>query len=170
MSKRNATDDAKRPSFAALKPRSRKTSVLARATSRKGDTACECLLRKYLWRRGLRYRLHVRELAGCPDIVFVQSHIAVFVDGDFWHGRNLRERLSRLRRGHNPKYWTTKIMRNVAHDRKITATLRRAGWSVLRVWEGDVHHNVGRVAARILRVVAKRESAIQKTRADRRFH
>src|SRR5262245_27046521 len=105
-------------SYRGLRPASSLTSAVASAASRKRDTKVELLLRRALWRRGLRYRVDVATLPGRPDIVFVGRRLVVFCDGDFWHGRDLRRRLRRLASGHNPRYWVEKIRGNVRRDRK----------------------------------------------------
>src|SRR5205823_5276820 len=96
-------------------------------------------------------------LPGSPDIVFRRERILVFVDGDFWHGRNLTKRLARLSRGHNAKYWTSKIISNHARDRRMRAMLRRNGWKVVRVWETDLRRSCGAISRKIMRLV--RQSA-----------
>lgn len=122
-------------SFKGLKAASATTSGIARAASKKRNTRCEVLLRKELWQRGLRYRLHARALPGRPDIVFVRARLAVFCDGDFWHGRNLEQRLAKLAGGHNAAYWVKKVQTNVDRDARNVAALVAAGWRVLRFWE-----------------------------------
>jgi DNA mismatch endonuclease, patch repair protein len=69
------------------------------------------MVRRELWRQGLRFRLHQTELSGQPDIVFTKQRLAVFCDGDFWHSRNLSSQLAKLATGHNPVYWTAKIQK-----------------------------------------------------------
>jgi DNA mismatch endonuclease (patch repair protein) len=81
--------------------------------------------------------------------MFLRYKLAVFCDGDFWHGRNLEERLEKLARGHNPSYWTKKIMRNVQRDRKNDEVLRSMGWKVLRFWETDLLLETNSVADQI---------------------
>jgi DNA mismatch endonuclease (patch repair protein) len=78
------------------------------------------------------------ELPGRPDIVVLRARIAIFCDGDFWHGRDLARRLAKLERGHNPRYWVEKIKSNYDRDRRNEGSLRSAGWLVLRFWETDV--------------------------------
>lgn len=134
------------PSFAGLRPASKKASAAARGASRKTDTRCEILLRRELWRRGLRYRLHVPGLPGRPDIVFHRDRVVVFCDGDFWHGRELECRIAKLRRGHNSTYWVEKVRRNVARDRENDRALRAERWTVVRVWETDVLRAPGQAA------------------------
>jgi DNA mismatch endonuclease Vsr len=101
------------PRFEVLRPASARASAAARGASRKRDTRCEILLRRALWALGLRYRVDVGDLPGRPDIVFRRARVAVFCDGDYWHGRDLEARLKKLARGHNPAYWVAKIRANV---------------------------------------------------------
>jgi DNA mismatch endonuclease (patch repair protein) len=106
----------------------------------------------------LRYRLNVVGLPGKPDIVFPAQRLAVFCDGDFWHGRNLRGRLSKLKRGHNASYWLAKIKGNVLRDRRQTRALEAAGWQVLRVWETDVLTSVDAIAGQISDALDQRKA------------
>ena len=126
------------PSYKGLRPSSRQASTAARGSSKKRDTQCELVLRRALWRLGLRYRIAVPDLPGRPDIVFRAAKIAIFCDGDFWHGRNLEARVAKLSAGHNAPYWVAKIQRNVARDRAHDETLHRQGWTVLHLWETDI--------------------------------
>ena len=138
--------DARKPSFAGLRSASRRASVSARGASVKRHTRCEVALRKELHRRGLRFRLHGEGLPGCPDIVFAKSRLAVFCDGDFWHGRDLEQRLAKLRQGHNPQYWVAKVRRNVERDQARAWSLQVSGWTVLRLWETDILRDVAAAA------------------------
>jgi DNA mismatch endonuclease, patch repair protein len=126
------------PSFRGLGPASPAAREAARASSKKADTRCELVLRRALWRAGVRYRLHAPGLAGRPDVVMVRDRIVLFCDGDFWHGRDLPARLARLATGHNPGYWIKKLLRNVERDVKVTERLTQEGWRVLRLWETDI--------------------------------
>lgn len=126
------------PSFRGLRPSSKRASTAARGASVKTNTRCEAVLRRELWKRGLRYRLSPSGIPGRPDIVFPRCHIAIFCDGDFWHGREIEARLAKLRRGHNAEYWTTKLLRNIQRDRGIDDQLCKAGWRVIRLWETDI--------------------------------
>ena len=124
--------DSKRdtPSFAGRSPASDRAHCAAQGASKKKDTKCELELRRALWADGLRYRTCVPGLAGRPDIVFPRERVAVFCDGDFWHGRDLEARLTRLAGGHNAPYWVEKIRTNVLRDRATTRRLRAEGWTV----------------------------------------
>lgn len=122
-----------------LRPASKGASKAAQGSSRKRDTAPEIALRKELRARGLRsYRVDAPGLAGRPDVVFRRERIAVFCDGDFWHGRDLENRLAKLKRGHNAPYWVEKIGGNVARDKRVTEQLELDGWKVLRFWETEL--------------------------------
>ena len=77
-------------------------------------------------------------MPGKPDFLFAKEKVAVFCDGDFWHGRKLKERLRRVYGGHNAAYWVAKIQANVRRDRQNTNLLRKAGWRVMRVWESAI--------------------------------
>jgi DNA mismatch endonuclease (patch repair protein) len=141
------------PRFSSFKPAS-ETASRIKQRNRSRDTKTEVLLRKELWRRGLRYRLYASDLPGKPDIVFRRARVVVFCDGDFWHGRRWRSRREKLARGANALYWTAKIAANVARDRRNTRLLRAAGWTVVRLWETDVLRDVARAAARVERAIA----------------
>jgi DNA mismatch endonuclease (patch repair protein) len=137
------------PSFTGLAPASQRARRAARGSSKKRGTKCELALRRLLRAKGLRYRLNVSGLPGKPDIVFLQPRIAVFCDGDFWHGRDLKARLTRLAAGHNATYWLHKIRTNVERDRRHTQRLIAYGWRVLRLWETDILRDPEAAAARV---------------------
>lgn len=110
------------------------------------DTRPELLIRKSLHRMGFRYALHRRDLPGTPDLVFPKKRKIVFVHGCFWHGHGCSK-------GKPPKsrlsYWLPKIETNRKRDRKTARKLRRAGWSVMIVWQcetGDPEKIVGKIA------------------------
>ena len=96
------------------------------------NTKPEILVRSLLHREGFRFRLHVRELPGKPDIVLPKYRAAIFVHGCFWHGHDCP--LYRLP-GTRPDFWRNKIDRNRASDRRARDALLAAGWRVAVVWE-----------------------------------
>lgn len=114
------------------------------------DTTPELILRKALWARGYRYRLHVKTLPGKPDLVLKSRGAVVFIDGDFWHGRqwkkrgfdSLEDQMGRVR---NSAYWIKKIKRNMERDKTNRSALRKQGWKVICVWESDLKKNPTRV-------------------------
>lgn len=105
------------------------------------DTRVEVALRKELFRRGMRFRKNMKSLRGKPDIVFTKVKLAVFCDGDFWHGHNWAIRgygsFEQEMERYSPQ-WATKIRNNVSRDERITKELTEAGWTVLRIWESDI--------------------------------
>ncbi|MBK8979624.1 MAG: very short patch repair endonuclease [Planctomycetes bacterium] len=117
------------------------------------NTAPELLLRRLLWRRGVRYRLHYRTSAGRPDLAFVGARIAVFIDGCFWHGCPEHYVPPRS----STEFWSTKLRGNVERDQRQTARLEAEGWTVLRFWEHEVFEEPERVALEIHGVVTTGE-------------
>lgn len=125
------------PIFTGLHPSSALASKVKKR-NRSRDTTHELALRRELWRLGLRYRKNVKSLAGKPDIVFPRARVAVFCDGDFWHGRQWQILRKKLRKGTNADYWTAKIASNIQRDRRNTALLEKSGWHVIRLWETEI--------------------------------
>src|SRR3954463_8449883 len=101
------------------------------------DTAPELVVRRFLPRNGLRYRLHRRDLPGRPDIVLPQYSTAIQIHGCFWH------RHPGCQYAYTPKsnrsFWRKKFEENVARDSRTEAALRSEGWQVLIVWECEVN-------------------------------
>jgi len=121
---------------------------------RSKDTAPEVALRRALRERGARgYRVNVKRLPGCPDVVFGNSRVAVFVDGAFWHGRP-----DRLRPGRST-YWDHKITRNADRDLESTLALREKGWRVLRLWDDEVLSDPDDAADRVMSALGCRPAA-----------
>lgn len=145
----------KLPSYKNLKPASEVSSRIKRSNFRK-DTQHEIELRRHLWRLGLRYRKNVETLPGKPDIVFVKAKVAIFCDGDFWHGRNWENLRSKLEKGINPEYWIAKIKSNMERDQNINTILADAGWLVIRIWETDIMNTPEKYADQIKGIVADR--------------
>lgn len=143
------------PRFEGLRPRNQAASRVG-AANRRRNTKPEILLRRALWAAGVRYRLHVPGLPGRPDIVVRHARLVIFCDGDFWHGRNRKQRKARLMAGWNAAYWSAKIERNRARDRAQDRSLRRAGWTVIRIWETDVLRNAAAAAAQVLSALDSR--------------
>jgi DNA mismatch endonuclease (patch repair protein) len=100
---------------------------------RREDTGPELEVRRRLHHAGLRFRLHVRDLPGSPDIVLPRFRTVVFVHGCFWHGHSCSH--GRVVPKTNVEFWTTKIEANRARDARKAKALRRLGWHVERVWE-----------------------------------
>ncbi|WP_178404510.1 DNA mismatch endonuclease Vsr [Phascolarctobacterium succinatutens] len=118
------------------------------------DTGIEVRLRKALWHKGVRYRKNFKVFDCHPDIVITKYKIAVFCDGNFWHGKELQKRPIK----HNSSYWNEKIRRNVERDLENTIELRDNGWIVLRFWEDDIQNNLPNCVDDVLRYISIRKS------------
>lgn len=152
------------PSYRGFTPASRTASRIASASSGKRDTKPELLLRRGVRRAGLRCMIDVASLPGRPDMVFPAARLAVFCDGDFWHGRNLQRRVLRLAAGHNAPYWVAKIKSNVDRDRRANRALRESGWNVLRFWEHDVVANPEKAVNAVLKAIRTQHRVPTKNR------
>jgi len=132
-------------------PTTAERSALMKRVGR-ADTAPEMAVRRHLHRRGFRYRLHVRDLPGTPDIVLPRYRTVVFVHGCFWHGHDCPHGVARARS--NADYWNGKIEQNRRRDERKVDAVRELGWNVEVVWEceaGDL-----RELARLERRIGRR--------------
>ncbi len=109
------------------------------------DTKIELILRKALWHKGIRYRKNHKILSCTPDIVINKYKIAIFCDGDFWHGKRDISKCN--------NYWTEKIKRNIERDLENTIALRDNGWIVLRYWETEIRKELNRIIDEIIRCI-----------------
>lgn len=108
------------------------------------DTSLERIVRSKLQKRGLRFRKHLRNLPGKPDIVFPKEKIAIFIDGDFWHGYRFPQWEHKLK-----SFWKNKISATRKRDKRNFAKLRRMGWRVIRIWEHNIRKNIDSIVDRI---------------------
>jgi DNA mismatch endonuclease, patch repair protein len=106
------------------------------------DTQIEMLLRRALWNKGYRYRKNYKELPGKPDIALTKYKIAIFCDGEFFHGKDWEVLKPRLEKGNNSEFWIKKISRNVERDDEVNKQLLFLGWTVIRFWGKDIKKNV----------------------------
>jgi len=143
------------PSYKGYRPASEQSSRV-KSRNRNRDTKHELALRRELWRRGLRFRKNVPDLPGKPDIVFPGGRVAVFCDGDFWHGRNWQDLRVKLEHRANAPYWIAKIQSNIDRDQRSSQLLGDAGWLVLRFWETDIQRNLTETADSICRALELR--------------
>lgn len=114
---------------------------------RSKNTKPELLLRKALYQLGIRYRIHVKDVLGKPDICIKKYKLAIFIDSDFWHGRLYMEGKSIPKS--NPEYWIPKLERNIQRDKEVTEKLLDDNWIVLRFWETDIKRESEEIAASI---------------------
>ena len=126
------------------------------AAVRNKNTRPEMALRSALHGRGLRYRLHPKNVPGKPDIAWQGLRIAVFVDGDFWHGNAWRVRGLADPRDQfptNADWWMAKMARNRERDTEVNRRLTESGWTVLRIWESDIVADLASAADRVVQEV-----------------
>ena len=113
----------------------------------------ETILAKRLWHLGHRYRLNYRKLPGSPDIAITSYKVAVFVDGEFWHGKNWEERKQKLKS--NRDYWIEKIEENMARDIRVDRELESKGWTVIHFWEKEVNKDPDKCIGKILESIGR---------------
>lgn len=112
------------------------------------NTRPEMIVRRLVHGLGFRYRLHVRTLPGCPDLVLTRHRRIVFVHGCFWHGHPGCRRAARP--VSNTEFWNRKLDRTATHDALVAEQLNSQGWRVMVVWECEVRDRtalLGRLAA-----------------------
>lgn len=128
---------------------------------RSKDTAPEMAVRRLIHGLGFRYRLHVKDMPGKPDLVFPSRRKIIFVHGCFWHQhRSCRE--GRLPKS-NRSYWTPKLQRNVKRDRQALRQLHSAGWDTLVIWECQAS-DLPRLQRMVLTFLGQRRSGASKLR------
>ena len=120
----------------------------AMANVKQKDGGLERTIRSKLHRRGYRFRKHVKDLPGTPDLVFPKAKVAVFIDGDFWHGFRFPYWECKL-----TEFWRNKIWTNRKRDQKNFRKLRRMGWRVLRIWQHTIQQNTERCINEIVAVI-----------------
>lgn len=127
------------------------------------NTKPEELLGSTMWKLGLRYRKHASGLPGSPDFYFKGPKIAVFCDGDFWHGNNwrlrgfdsLEEELSTY-----SEFWQKKIRRNIERDDQNNIDLRERGWTVIRFWGSEIKERPQACAQEVKEIYETKKSII----------
>jgi len=114
----------------------------------------ETALAKALWHRGVRYRKNYKKLPGSPDIAITTSKIAVFVDGEFWHGSDWENRKVKLKS--NREYWIEKIEENMARDKRDDEELVEMGWTPVHFWEKEIKADVNKCVDKIIDEMQKK--------------
>lgn len=117
-------------------------------------TKPELVLAKAMWALGLRYRKNSGSIFGKPDFSFKKYKVAVFVDGEFWHGKDWEQRKVEIKG--NREFWIAKIERNIRRDMEVTGRLKAEGWTVLRFWSNDVVKNTTYCAEKVKEIVQAR--------------
>ena len=115
------------------------------------DTGLELRVRSELHKRGLRFRKHLKELPGKPDVVFTKAKVAVFIDGDFWHGYRFPAWEHKV-----SDFWKTKISKTRERDTKNNHRLHEMGWTMIRLWQYDLERDYEASIQQIVRSVKAR--------------
>lgn len=140
-----------------LTPEQRKRCM---QSNKSKGTKPELLLAKAMWALGLRYRKNSGSIFGKPDFSFKKYKVAVFVDGEFWHGKDWEQRKAEIKG--NREFWIAKIERNIRRDMEVTGCLKAEGWTVLRFWSNDVVKNAGCHAEKVKEIIQARRIDLQK--------
>jgi DNA mismatch endonuclease (patch repair protein) len=122
------------------------------------DGSLEIIIRSELHRMGYRFRKHVKALPGSPDAVFPKEKVAVFIDGDFWHGYRFPAWEHKLK-----DFWKQKISENRRRDQKNFRKLRRMGWRVVRVWQHEIKRNPESCIIKIIEAVEQARNCNEAT-------
>jgi DNA mismatch endonuclease (patch repair protein) len=131
---------------------------------RSKNTRPELLVRSLTHRMGYRFRIHRKDLPGCPDIVFPKHQKIIFVNGCFWHGHSCKRAQLPVSR---QDYWSKKIEKTKDRDRKHLEELRKLGWRILTIWECQLK-DIDRLQQQILRFLGPRgtdSESIRKVKA-----
>ena len=123
-------------------------------------TKLELLFGKLLWNAGVRYRKNDKTVFGKPDFVIRKMKIAIFCDGEFWHGRNWEERKNDHKS--NCDFWYSKIERNIKRDKEVNEQLKAQGWTVFRFWETEITKESDKCLNRILNYMNAKTKATDK--------
>lgn len=108
-------------------------------------TSAEITVFRFLRREGVYFQKHYKKIKGSPDIALPRKKIAVFIDGDFWHGWNFNKSKERL----PEKYWRSKIESNILRNKRQRREMKRKGWKILRVWEHELKKRKNKTLLRI---------------------
>jgi len=112
------------------------------------NTKPELAFRKALYHTGYRYRIDYRKLIGRPDIVLKKYRTVIFIDGEYWHGHNWKERKQKVKT--NREFWIAKIERNMQRDREVNTELERLGYKVFRFWESEIKKELDRCLQEVI--------------------
>lgn len=122
---------------------------------RSKNTKDEVRLAKALWHIGLRYRKNNKKVFGCPDLTFRNLKIAIFVDGEFFHGKDWE---TRRKPKTNSEYWIKKIERNIQRDIEVNHYLESQNWKILRFWSNDIKKNLDLCILEIQNAIGERQN------------
>lgn len=116
------------------------------------NTKPEMLLRRALWKNGLRYRVNNKKLPGTPDVSITKYKLAIFVDGEYWHGYNWDVRRDKIKT--NREFWIPKIERNMQKDAEVNKKLSELNFTVFRFWESEIKNDLQKCVNDILQYIS----------------
>lgn len=116
----------------------KRSRIMSRIPSK--STKPEMIVRKAVHSMGFRYRLHIKDLPGCPDIVLSKNKKIIFVHGCFWHGHDVCKRSKRPET--NIEFWNKKLENNIRRDKEAIEKLKNLGWDVLVIWQCQTKNTV----------------------------
>ena len=120
---------------------------------RSKNTTPEVLFRKKLWGNGIRFSRKESNMPEKPDIILNKHKIAIFIDGEFWHGYRWEEKKKKLKA--NRGYWIPKIEKNILRDRQNNRKLKKAGWKVVRFWEHQIKKDAEKCLQKIKKITGE---------------
>lgn len=121
---------------------------------RSKNTGIEKAVFKELRKRKIYFQKHYKKILGNPDIALPKKKIAIFIDGDFWHGYQFEKNKKRLPK----KYWAKKIEDNIKRDKSNRSKLKRKGWKVLRIWEHEIKKNPEKSLEKIIKILKNNQA------------
>lgn len=113
------------------------------------NTSVEKIVFKHLNREGIYFQKHYKRAPGSPDIAIPRKKLCVFIDGDFWHGRRIKQTYRKL-----TPFWRDKILTNIERDKRNKRELRKSGWKILRIWESDLKKNSEKTLGKVVDFLA----------------
>jgi DNA mismatch endonuclease (patch repair protein) len=128
----------------------KRSKIMSKIRSK--NTKPELLFRKALWKEGVRYRVDSKKLPGKPDVSIQKYKLAIFIDGEFWHGYNWDERKDKIK--NNRGFWIPKIERNMQRDREVNRQLNTMGYTVFRFWEKEIKSELNKCINDVLVYIA----------------
>jgi DNA mismatch endonuclease (patch repair protein) len=135
---------------------------------RSKNTSIEVLLRKALWHEGIHYRKNYNKLPGKPDIAITKYKIAIFCDGELWHGKNWEDKKKRSKT--NRDYWIPKIERNIERDTENEKQLEGMCWTVIRFWGDEIKKNLAGCVDEIKETIYEIENGIYGIEYEREYN
>ena len=132
----------------------KRSEIMSRVKSK--DSKIETLFRKELWKSGFRYRKNDKSVYGSPDLTFKRFKIAIFVDSEYFHGKDWEIEKYRIKT--NTDFWHRKIEKNIQRDKAVNAELLKNNWKVLRFWGREVQKELDFCIKEITRVIEERKN------------